>query len=454
MLPPKMMWYGDDFTGATDTLQVISDAGLVAMLFMSLPDETRQARAAQALGGELDALGLAGATRSLDPAAIRSTLEPVGRFFARSGCRLLHYKICSTFDSSPQVGNIAAAVAALRAHVGHDWVPVVGGQPSLGRYCVFGHLFAAAGLGGTVVRIDRHPTMSVHPMTPMRESDLCRHLQAQGLEPMLSWHYPHHDEPPELQWTRLQSLLAQRPAAMLIDVSSARELASIGRLLWTAAGERPLLSVGPSGVAQALIAHWRASGVLAAGGRTLSGASLAPIGPATGPVWVFAGSLSPITARQVAAALSYTRIQLPVADLLEDGASARALAESVVHALANGQNTLVYTAPDEGQAADTTQSSRIARASAAWVGRSLTQLLEQGVRLGRLGIAGGDTSSLAVQSLPIWGLSYRGALDTGVSLCRAHSDDTRIDGLELILKGGQMGGLDIFERLVRGRALT
>jgi hypothetical protein len=38
-------------------------------------------------------------------------------------------------------------------------VPIVGGQPSLGRYCVFGHLYAPAGQGGEVHCIDRHPTM-------------------------------------------------------------------------------------------------------------------------------------------------------------------------------------------------------------------------------------------------------------------------------------------------------
>ncbi|MFP5512923.1 MAG: nucleotide-binding domain containing protein [Alphaproteobacteria bacterium] len=30
--------------------------------------------------------------------------------------------------------------------------------------------------------IDRHPTMSVHPVTPMAEADLRRHLAAQGLD--------------------------------------------------------------------------------------------------------------------------------------------------------------------------------------------------------------------------------------------------------------------------------
>ena len=48
---------------------------------------------------------------------------------------------------------------------------IVGGQPDLERYCLFGNLFAAAGSGAEVHRIDRHPTMSRHPVTPMGEAE-------------------------------------------------------------------------------------------------------------------------------------------------------------------------------------------------------------------------------------------------------------------------------------------
>ena len=44
--------------------------------------------------------------------------------------------------------------------------PIVVGAPKLGRYCVFGNLFARHNVDGVVHRLDRHPTMSVHPTTP------------------------------------------------------------------------------------------------------------------------------------------------------------------------------------------------------------------------------------------------------------------------------------------------
>ena len=41
-------------------------------------------------------------------------------------------------------------------------------------------------------------------------------------------------------------------------------------------------------------------------------------------------------------------------------------------------------------------------------------------------------------------------MGAGASLCRVHSDDASLDGMEVMLKGGQMGTLDVFERLVHG----
>jgi uncharacterized protein YgbK (DUF1537 family) len=39
-------------------------------------------------------------------------------------------------------------------------------------------------------------------------------------------------------------------------------------------------------------------------------------------------------------------------------------------------------------------------------------------------------------------------LAPGVTVSRTHADDPAVDGLELMLKGGQMGGEDLFERLL------
>ena len=55
------------------------------------------------------------------------------------------------------------------------WSPMIVGAPRLARYQVFGNLFAA--VDGVGYRLDRHPTMSRHPVTPMDEADLRVHLR-------------------------------------------------------------------------------------------------------------------------------------------------------------------------------------------------------------------------------------------------------------------------------------
>src|SRR5689334_20929614 len=93
---PRYGWYGDDFTGATDTLATWAERGHRALLFLREPTAAQLAAA-----GPLDVIGLAGATRSMAPAAAAAELDRAGRLFAALGVELLHYKCCSTFDSAP-----------------------------------------------------------------------------------------------------------------------------------------------------------------------------------------------------------------------------------------------------------------------------------------------------------------------------------------------------------------
>jgi hypothetical protein len=83
-------------------------------------------------------------------------------------------------------------------------------------------------------------------------------------------------------------------------------------------------------------------------------------------------------------------------------------------------------------------------------GQLLKQVLARAPKVRRVGIAGGDTSSMAVEALGIWALGFVGTLAPGVSLTRAYADDPRLNGLELMLKGGQMGPNNIFEPLLCG----
>jgi uncharacterized protein YgbK (DUF1537 family) len=95
------------------------------------------------------------------------------------------------------------------------------------------------------------------------------------------------------------------------------------------------------------------------------------------------------------------------------------------------------------------QAAISARELAQVGGRLLADVL-RATPVTRVGIAGGDTSSYATRALCAWGLTYAGQLGPGVPLCRLCSEDIAMDGMELMLKGGQMGHEDIFERLIHG----
>ena len=71
-------------------------------------------------------------------------------------------------------------------------------------------------------------------------------------------------------------------------------------------------------------------------------------------------------------------------------------------------------------------------------------------RLKRVVFAGGDTSSHGVTQLGIDALTLAAPIEPGVPLVRASATDPLIDGLELALKGGQMGGDDFFETVRNG----
>ena len=150
-------FYGDDFTGSTDVMETLEDLGLATLLFLDPPTP-----AEVAAHEGIRAVGVAGVGRTLSPDQMDAELPPVLDALARLGAPLLHYKMCSTFDSAPDIGSIGRATEILRAAVGSDdAVPLVVGVPQLGRWTAFGTLFAT--FDGAVYRLDRHPAMTVHP---------------------------------------------------------------------------------------------------------------------------------------------------------------------------------------------------------------------------------------------------------------------------------------------------
>ncbi|MCU0226809.1 MAG: four-carbon acid sugar kinase family protein, partial [Bryobacterales bacterium] len=218
-----LAFYGDDFTGSTDAMEALARNGLPTVLFLDTPTAQQVARFPRAR-----AVGVAGTSRAQSPAWMSQHLPPVFERLAELAPAICHYKVCSTFDSSPTIGSIGRALEIGMRVFGNPWTPLVVGAPVLKRYTLFGNLFAA--IHGVGYRLDRHPTMARHPVTPMDEADLRVHLQRQtsarvGLLDILALQSGHPD-------AALHALLADGVDAVLFDILDQASLATVGGLIW------------------------------------------------------------------------------------------------------------------------------------------------------------------------------------------------------------------------------
>jgi uncharacterized protein YgbK (DUF1537 family) len=423
--PPLYAFYGDDFTGSTDVLEQLAEGGVPAVLFLRTPDDALRARFPEA-----QAIGLAGDSRSRSPEWMDAHLPAAFDALAASGAGLVHYKTCSTFDSSPHTGSIGRAME-IGARRFAGVVPIIVGAPHLGRYVAFGNLFAAA--GGEVFRIDRHPTMARHPVTPMHEADLRRHLAAQTGMPVTL-----------IPLDRIQAGAAGEAfdaisaGAALFDGVDFASVAAAGEVLLSRSVR---FAVGSSGVTRALVMTWQAASLVTPPSVPVRAA-------AVDRLLVVSGSCSPVTARQIARgkADGYAPVSADVGALLAGEIAEEArLADAAATALTHGGRAVIHSA--EGPLGDAAPAAGD-RLGAALGRVALAVVRRTGLR--RLLFAGGDTSSHGVAQLGIDALTWAAPIERGAPLVRAHAAAPDVDGLELVLKGGQMGGEDFFEVVRRG----
>ena len=414
-------YYGDDFTGSTDALEALASNGVQTVLFLEPPSDAALARFP-----DCRAIGVAGESRSRDPQWMSEHLPVIFARLAELRAGICQYKVCSTFDSSPEVGSIGRALEIGQYVFRTPWAPVVVAAPHLGRYMLFGNLFAAG--GGAIHRIDRHPTMRRHPVTPMDEGDLRVHLGRQthrkiALLDVLGLSC----EDPE---ARLDALLADSPRVVLFDGLDERTLRASGRLLWTRRPAPCSFAAGSSGLIHALVEHWRECGEIPS---TYSVVKPQPVDP----VIVISGSCSPVTEQQIRWAIAHGFADIRIDAAEKDHSTAL---NAALSALSRGKSVVLYTALGVGD--------RNAGQGGEKLGRSLGVLLREalirsGVR--RALVAGGDTSSHALRELGIESLIFAGPMTPGAPLCRCHAPGNALDGLELVLKGGQVGPESFFE---------
>ena len=402
----------DDFTGATDLANNLVREGMRVVQAIGVPTGPID-------GVDAVVVALKSRTCPVDDAVAQSLAAAA--WLRAQGARQLYFKVCSTFDSTPQ-GNIGPVAEALIGFTGARVVPVTPAFPAAGRTVYQGHLFV-----GELLLSDS--PMRHHPLTPMTDASLVRVLQAQCRTERVGL-VAHRDVAggaPAIE-ARLEALAGQGVRFAVVDGVGDGDL----RTLAVAARDLPLVVAG-SGLA---------IGIPALHGLAPS-AQAAALPPAGGAAAVVSGSCSAATNAQVAdfrasggAAFAVDPLRIAAGDDVAAQALAFALprlgdAPVLVHATAEPDAVRAVQQQLGGERAGALVESTLARVTQG--------LVDAGVR--RLIVAGGETSGACVQALGLTRLRIGAQIDPGVPWCHAPER-----GLHLALKSGNFGSVDFFRR--------
>ncbi|KDN54008.1 four-carbon acid sugar kinase family protein [Flavobacterium seoulense] len=453
-----LAYYGDDFTGSTDALEFLTLAGIKTVLFLRSPLH----KDLELFPG-VQAIGLAGKSRSMSPTEMESELYPAFETLRDFNPEQVHYKVCSTFDSAPHVGNIGKAIEIGSEVFNQKTTFISAAAPHLGRYCAFGNLFARMGTtgNGEIHRLDRHPSMSKHPVTPADEADLRFHLVKQTSKTIDLINLNTIETGTAAVLEVIQE--KEEKEILFLDGMNQTHLKTIGEVFHHLAKEKTIFSVGSSGIEMALGLAWKDENIIN------KQFEFKHPGLAS-PLLVISGSCSPVTAGQIEYALEngFEGIALESKVMHHDHQeqSIADVAKAIIGKLKQGQNTILHTSigTNDPRITETEEylkqsglnEKEVQKQSSKIYGRVLGQIIKevlQSVKVQRILFAGGDTSSYAASELGIFALEMLAPLAPGAPLCKAISEDELVNGLELNFKGGQVGAADYFIKVLNGEKL-
>jgi uncharacterized protein YgbK (DUF1537 family) len=411
----------DDFTGGTDLANNLVRAGMRTVQLIGVP-------AAGQAAPEADALVVALKSRTAPAADARAESLAAARWLRDAGAEQIYFKVCSTFDSTPQ-GNIGPVTEALMDELGASFVVITPAFPENGRTVFKGHLFV-----GDVLLSDS--SMRNHPLTPMTDSNLVRVMQAQldgrRARQVGLIDYRSVGAGPAAIGERIAALQAAGVAMAIVDALDDDDL----RALATASARLPLVVAG-SGLAIGLPALHGLQ----------PGAQAAQLPAAGGARAIVSGSCSAATNAQVAAFIAAGGAALAIDPLqLADGRDvAGAALDWAAQRLPRGPVLVHATAaPDSVRAVQQRLGAERAGALVEdTLARVAVGLVHAGV--GQLIVAGGETSGACVKALGITQLRIGPQIDPGVPWCHALTP-LRAAGVHLALKSGNFGGSDFFSR--------
>lgn len=408
----------DDFTGGTDLAGMLVKAGMRTVLTIGVPPASTF--------DDVDAVVIALKSRTVHVTqAVDASLSAL-RWLREAGCRQIYLKYCSTFDSTPQ-GNIGPVAEALMAALGTDFTIACPAFPANGRTIYKGHLFV-----GDLLLSDSG--MRHHPLTPMTDANLVRVLQQQVKGKVGLVEAASVLKGEAAIRARFAELRRHGCSFAVVDAISDADLREIG----AACADLPLLTAG-SGVALGLPQNFRRAGLL-------TDTAAADALPATGGLRaVVAGSCSLTTQAQVAAMSARHPAFRVDPCALAGGQDVVGQALAWARPRIRAEPVLIY-ATDTPESVSAIQARLGAEKAGALVEDALAAiargLVDMGV--GRLIVAGGETSGAVVQALGIAGLRIGPEIDPGVPWTTTLGENVLGKPLALALKSGNFGTTDFF----------
>ncbi|QIB34588.1 3-oxo-tetronate kinase [Ancylobacter pratisalsi] len=407
----------DDLTGATDLALTLTREGLRTVQINGVPKGDLDI-------GEVDAVVVALKSRT-NPAqeAVAQSLE-AARCLRAFGARRLMFKYCSTFDSTDH-GNIGPVAQALLDFAGGDFTVFCPAFPRAGRSLFSGYLFVNG------VPINESP-MKDHPLTPMRDGNLCRVLQRQTSLPVGLVAYGDVDAGPDAVAGAFARETAAGRRALILDAISDAHLRTLG----TAIADLPLIT-GGSGIAMGLPAAYLKSGLI----NALTPAPTTIAAPA-GRSIVLAGSCSAATRGQVARAIAAGMPALRLdPNAIAEGTTTPDTVLAWLDAVSGDSPALVYSSADP-EAVKAVQG-RLGVQEAGHMVEALLASVAAALPAkgyGRIIVAGGETAGAVVGALGASALRIGPEIDPGVPWTASLSGPP----LALALKSGNFGGEDFF----------
>jgi uncharacterized protein YgbK (DUF1537 family) len=375
---------------------------------------------------EADAVVIALKSRTAPVAdAVAESLQAL-RWLREAGARQFYFKYCTTFDSTAQ-GNIGPVTEALMDALGTDFTIATPAFPDNARTVFKGYLF----VGDVLLH---ESGMRNHPLTPMTDSSLVRVMQAQCRRKVGLIDYSVVARGAQAVRERIAALRAEGTGIAILDAVTNDDLLRIG----PAMADLPLVTAG-SGLAIGLPPNF---------GLSSADKQASALPNAKGSAAIVSGSCSVATNAQVAA---FRRSGRPAFGL-DPERLARGedlvgeVLEQAVPLLADGP-VLVYATADAATVGAVQarlgreRSGEMVEAATAAIARGLVQ-----AGVGRLIVAGGETSGACVKALGISQMRIGAQIDPGVPWCYAQTEASPYDGIHIALKSGNFGTEDFFEK--------